>query len=73
MVIFSGVLSIVASNLLNENASLESGTPICGVIGSLLAYFMIEKDKSWKNYPNEKNQMLLLVIIMLTILGALAL
>ena len=73
MVIFSGVIGVLTSDTINKNASLESVTPISGLIGFLIAFYLMEKDRLWNYYFDEKRQMLFFLLVMVIIYWSLSL
>ena len=72
LVIFSGVIGVLTSDTINKNASLESVTPISGLIGFLIAFFLMERNRLWNYYFDEKRQMLFLLLAMIIIYWSLS-
>ena len=65
LVIVSAVGGILGNNIFNKNATLESTTPVFGLIGYLLSYFFVYQSSLWKYYCTEKVQMLFLMALMI--------
>lgn len=61
LAIVSGVAGILCNNIFFYNTTLESTTPVFGLIGYLLGYLLEQQGGSWRYYYAEKVQMLLLL------------
>ena len=69
----AGVGGELIRNVKFFNATVESLTPICGLLGYLLGVFVAHRQKSWRYNQTEKNHMLLvmaMVSLPYLILGA---
>lgn len=66
LAILTGVVGILTNDLFYHNATLESSTPMSGILGFSFGYFLLQSGKEWKYYINEKiNMMFLLVFLCL--------
>lgn len=63
------MIGILCNNVFNKNASLESTTPMSGIIGYSLGYFLQHANKEWKYYANEKINMMLLLLFICFLYG----
>lgn len=57
----TGVTAIFANNIFFDNPTLESTTPVFGVIGYSLGYFIKKNSEEWKFYIQEKINMLIML------------
>jgi hypothetical protein len=61
LAIITGVSGILGNNVFNRNATLESTTPVSGIIGYSFGYFLMKFRKEWEYYVNEKVNMIFLL------------
>lgn len=64
LAIVSGVSGILTNNVFNKNATVESITPVTGIIGYSFGYFLLHCGKDWRYYVNEKINMILLLLFL---------
>lgn len=70
MSVTAGVGGELIRNVLFFSATIESLTPICGLIGYLLGVYVAHRERSWRYNQTEKNHMLLVMaMISLPYLG----
>lgn len=65
LVITSSVGAILARNLFVFGASIDSLTPVCGLIGYMLGMFIINRNRQWRYYSGEKVHMLLTLSVLI--------
>lgn len=45
LAILTGVVGILTNDLFNHNATIESSTPVSGIVGFAFGYFLVQADK----------------------------
>jgi hypothetical protein len=64
LAVITGVTGILGNNVFNKNATLESTTPVSGIIGYSFGYFLQKCRREWAYYINEKVNMILLLLFL---------
>lgn len=64
MAITTGVGAEVIRNIFVNCSSVDSVTPICGLIGYMLGYYMAKSQTKWKYYQKERVHMLGVMLLM---------
>lgn len=64
LAIVTGVSGILCNNVFNYNATLESTTPVAGIVGYCFGYFLSHWGRDWKYYLNERVNMALLLLFL---------
>lgn len=65
--ISTGVGGEIIRNIFVYDASIESLTPICGLIGFLLGYYIVKSKTKWKYCQKEKMHMLIVMTLMMVL------
>ncbi len=64
MAITTGVGAEVIRNIFIFRSSVDSVTPICGLIGYMLGYYITKSQTKWKYYQKERVHMLGVMLLM---------
>lgn len=65
MTISIGVGSEIIRNNFIYSSSIDSVTPVCGLIGFMLGYYIAKSQTKWKYYQKERINMLGAMLLML--------
>lgn len=64
MSITTGVGGEIIRNIFFGQATIDSVTPICGLMGYMLGYYKAKSETKWKYFVREKTHMLLIMLVM---------
>jgi uncharacterized membrane protein len=65
LAITTGVGGLILRDIFQYEATVESLTPICGLIGFVTGYYVVKSQSKWKYHQKERMHMLAVMTVMM--------